>query len=60
LRWGLAIFFAHAGLEPQSFCSQGDRHVLSHPDIDADGGLVNFLSGLASNHDPPDLCLPSS
>jgi hypothetical protein len=24
------------------------------------GALMNYLSGLASNHDPPDLSLPSS
>jgi hypothetical protein len=23
-------------------------------------GLMNYLPGLALNHDPPDLCLPSS
>jgi hypothetical protein len=25
-----------------------------------DGGLENYLTGLASNHDPPNLSLPSS
>jgi hypothetical protein len=38
-----------------------DRHVPTHSALlNWDGGLTNFLSGWAWNHDPPKLSFPSS
>jgi hypothetical protein len=33
---------------------------LFHSGYFGDGGLMNYLPGLASNHDPPNLSLPNS
>jgi hypothetical protein len=36
------------------------RHMPPCPAIDSDWGLANFFLGLGSNHNLPNLCLPSS
>jgi hypothetical protein len=52
--------------EPWSFylcfsCSWNDRHKIPYPTYWLRSGcLTNFFTELASNHDPPDLCLLSN
>jgi hypothetical protein len=62
--FGIVIFETGSGFLPWPACTVillftlgDDRHRPSHW---LKWGLINFLPRLASNHNPPNLCLPSS
>jgi hypothetical protein len=56
----LALCLDHGPSIRASLRSWDIRHMTPCPPIGWDGGLSNFLPGLALNFDPPDFSLPSS